>query len=98
MLCGLGHKISLEELKDFLDNDGRAFSLQKKMYITRAGAFTDQIFSFMPTQKEVEQKVFVPGDRCMPFVDLDALSYSLTFEFLGQELPEKLFDTVKTRS
>ncbi len=93
MLCGLGHKISLEELKDFLDNDGRAFSLQKKMYITRAGAFTDQIFSFMPTQKEVEQKVFVPGDRCMPFVDLDALSYSLTFEFLGQELPEKLFDT-----
>lgn len=93
MLCGLGHKISLEELIDFLDNDGRAFALQKRMYITRAGAFTNQVFSFMPTQREIEQKVFVPGDRCMPFVDFDALSYSLTFEFLGEELPQKLFET-----
>ncbi|MBO6218929.1 MAG: hypothetical protein J6N81_05090 [Treponema sp.] len=93
MLCGLGHKISLEELMDFLDNDGRAFALQKRMYITRAGAFTNQIFSFVPTQREVEQRVFVPGDRCMPFVDLDVLSYSFTFEFLGQELPKKKFNT-----
>ena len=93
MLCGLGHKITLRELTDFLDNDARAFALQKKMYITRAGSFTNQVFSFMPTQSEVEQKVFVPGDRCMPFVDLDALSFSLTFEFLGQALPKKNFDT-----
>ena len=93
MLCGLGHKISLDELMDFLDNDGRAFALQKRMYITRAGAFTDQVFSFVPTQREVEQKVFVPGDRCMPFVDFDMLSCSFTFEFLGQELPKKLFNT-----
>ena len=93
MLCGLGHKISLAELMDFLDDDVRAFALQKKMYITRAGAFMNQIFSFVPTQREVEQKVFVPGDRCMPFVDLDVLSYSLSFEFLGKELPKKIFST-----
>ena len=62
MLCGLGHKITLAELVDFLDNDPRAFALQKKMYITRAGAFTGQLFSFVPTQREVEQKVFVPCD------------------------------------
>ena len=93
MLCGLGHKITMRELVDFLDNDARAFALQKKMYITRSGAFTNQLFSFMPTQKEVEQRVFVPGDRCMPFVDLDVLSYSFTFEFSGQELPKKLFNT-----
>ena len=93
MLCGLGHKISLSELTDFLDNDCRAFALQKRMYITRAAAFTDQLFSFVPTQREIEQKLFVPGDRCIPFVDLDVLSYSLTFEFLGQELPKKLFST-----
>ncbi|QSI01400.1 hypothetical protein DYE50_02245 [Treponema ruminis] len=93
MLCGLGHKITLAELTDFLDNDVRAFALQKKMYITRAGAFTGQLFSFVPTQREVEQKVFVPGDRCMPFVDLDLLSFSLTFEFMGQTLPHKLFAT-----
>ena len=93
MLCGLGNKISLDELMDFLDNDGRAFALQKRMYLTRAGAFTNQIFSFVPTQREVEQKVFVPGDRCLPFVDFDTLSFSLTFEFLGQVLPKKLFHT-----
>ena len=93
MLCGLGHKITLEELTDFLDNDCRAFALQKRMYITRAAAFTDQIFSFVPTQREIEQKVFVPGDRCVPFVDFDVLSFSLTFEFMGQELPKKLFST-----
>ncbi len=93
MLCGLGHKITLNELIDFLDNDGRAFALQKRMYITRAAAFTNQVFSFVPTQREIEQRVFVPGDRCMPFVDFDVLSFSLTFEFLGQELPKKLFAT-----
>jgi hypothetical protein len=93
MLCGLGHKITLPELVEFLDNAPYAFSLQKKMYITRAGAFSDQLFSFVPTQREVEQKVFVPGDRCMPLVDFDALSYSFTFEFLGQALPKKLFAT-----
>ncbi len=93
MLCGLGHKISLEELVDFLDNDVRAFALQKRMYLTRSGAFTGQIFSFVPTQKEIEQKLFVPGDRCLPFVDFDILSFSLTFEFLGQELPKKIFST-----
>ena len=93
MLCGLGHKISLNELIDFLDNDCRAFALQNRMYITRAAAFSNQIFSFVPTQQEVEQKLFVPGDRCMPFVDFDVLSFSFTFEFLGQELPKKLFAT-----
>lgn len=93
MLCGLGHKITLGELTDFLDNDNRAFALQKRMYITRAAAFTDQIFSFVPTQCEIEQKVFVPGDRCIPFVDFDLLSFALTFEFMGQELPHKLFAT-----
>ncbi len=93
MLCGLGHKITLAELVDFLDNDGRAFSLQKRMYITRAASFTNQIFSFMPTKREIDQKLFVPGDRLMPFVDFDMLSYSLDFEFLGQKLPQKLFST-----
>ncbi|MBR0495700.1 MAG: hypothetical protein IJJ71_05970 [Treponema sp.] len=93
MLCGLGHKLTLSELKDFLDNDARVFALQRNMYITRTGAFTNQLFSFIPTQREVEQKVFVPGDRCIPFVDLDMLSFSLTFEFLGQELPKKEFAT-----
>lgn len=93
MLCGLGHKITLQELIEFLDEDGRAFALQDNMYVTRAGAFTNQIFSFMPSPREVEQKVFVPGDRCMPFVDFDQFSFSLNFEFLGESLPKKLFHT-----
>ena len=93
MLCGLGHKITINELREFLDNDIRVFALQKNMYITRAGAFTNQIFSFVPTQREVEQKVFIPGDRCMPFVDLDILSFSLSFEYMGKKLPNKLFST-----
>lgn len=93
MLCGLGHKITINELREFLDNDIRVFALQKNMYITRAGAFTNQLFSFVPTQREVEQKVFIPGDRCMPFVDLDILSFSLSFEYMGKKLPNKLFST-----
>lgn len=93
MLCGTGQKISLNELTEFLDNDSRAFALQKKMYLTRAGAFTNQLFSFAPTQKEIEQQVFVPGDRCMPFVDADLLSFGLHFEFLGQKLSPKIFNT-----
>ena len=93
MICGLGHQITIQELTDFLDSDPRCFALQKKMYITRSGAFTNQLFSFMPTRQEVEQKVFVPGDRLMPFADVEVLSYSFAYEFLGNILPKKVFKT-----
>lgn len=96
MLNALDCNFSLEELTDFLESDPRVFSLQKKMYITHAGAFTGKIFSITLTQKELENKVLIPGDRCVPFVDGEMLSSSLRFEFLGKRLGTKLLELDKS--
>lgn len=90
--------ISIEEIIFFLTNDRRVFALQKGLFITRAGAFINQFFSFTLTQMEIENKLFVPGDRFMPFVDNDMPSSTLIFEFLGQKLPKKIFEIDSTNA
>lgn len=95
MLNALGFDFTLDDLVDFLDNDPRIFALQKKMYITHAGAFTGKVFSIVLTPKELENKVLIPGDRCVPFVDSEMLPTSLKFEFLGKKLKTKLIELDK---
>lgn len=96
MLTALNYDFSLDEVTDFLDSDPNIFALQKRMYITRAGAFTGKIFSITLTQKELEKKVLVPGDRCIPFVDGEMFSFALNFEFLGKKLHKKLLEIDKS--
>ncbi len=92
-LNSLGFDVSTEEVSMFLSTDCRVFSLQRNMFITRAGAFLNQVFSFVPSQRELEQKLFIPGDRFMPFADSEIPSSTLRFEFLGHKLPTKIFNT-----
>ncbi len=93
ILKSLGYDIGTEDVLFFLTNDCRVFTLQKNMFLTRAGAFVNQVFSFVPSQRELEQKLFIPGDRFMPFADSEIPSSTLKFEFLGQRLPTKIFNT-----
>lgn len=88
-----GFKIKPDDISEILDADPRVFSLQKKQYLTRAGAFTGSFFSFVPMQQEIEQGVFVPGDRFIPFVNFDELSFSLNFRFKEKNLSKKPFKT-----
>lgn len=90
MLNALDYNLSIEEVEDFLDSDPHIFALQKKMYITHAGAFTGKIFSITLTKQEFDNKTLVVGDRCLPFVDGDMISSSLRFEFEGKKLKKKL--------
>ncbi len=85
-------KASLQELSEFFDNDERVFPLERKLYITRSGAFSGQLFSFAPTRQEIMQKCFVPGDRCIPFADPEILSVSLRFFYKNKLLPKKVFE------
>ena len=87
MLAGLGVKISSDEVMDYLEYEPMVFPLEKQLYITRAGAFTGQFFSIVPTAREIEAQVFVAGDRCIPFVDGELLSCALQFEYNGRMLP-----------
>ncbi len=90
ILRALDEKVSTEEVMEFLDNDERVFSLEGGHYLTHSGAFTGMFFSFVPTQQELDQKVFVPGDRCVPFVDGEMLSCNLKFFYKGKLLPKKI--------
>lgn len=89
MINAIGEDMSLSKLKNMLDSDPRTFKLSKRQYITRTGAFTGKVFCIVPTQKEIEEKVLIPGDRCIPFVDSEQFSFTLSFEYLGNMLKNK---------
>ncbi len=93
ILDALGQSFDKETIKDFLDMNDCVFCLENNLYITRAGAFTGMFFSFEPTQQELDQELFTPGDRCMPFVDDEMYVSSLKFEYNGKYLPKKIFNT-----
>ncbi len=86
----MGVKVSSQECLAFLEECPWVFALEGDAYVTRAGAFTGEIFSIRPTAKEFEQKMFVPGSRCIPFVDGEQLSSSLVFSIDGKRLPKKV--------
>ena len=88
--CGV--KSTLEECEAFLENDSNVFALANGMYATRACAFTNQYFSIRPRRKELDKGVFIVGHRCMPFVDPDILSCSITFVYKNHILSKKVIE------
>jgi hypothetical protein len=55
----VGIRASIKEVADYLESDPLVFPLEHKLYLTRAGAFTGQFFSFVPTPQEIAQQVIV---------------------------------------
>ncbi|MBQ9538704.1 MAG: hypothetical protein IJU95_05495, partial [Treponema sp.] len=68
---------------------GLVFILTGGFYISRAGAFTDELFSIKPTNFEFDSDILIQGDRCMPFVPPDIPSDDLIFIIDGQRLKRK---------
>ncbi len=93
ILRSFGEKFDKDEIVEFLDTDDRVFPLQGKYYLTRSAAFSGMFFSFIPTEQEIEQKLFVSGDRCIPFVDGEILSCCLKFIYKGKLLQKKVMKT-----
>lgn len=72
-------KIAKEELHAYLCMHPLVLSNQAGLYFTRAGFFTEKMFSFKPERFEVEQGVLICGHRCMPFVDPEMLPHEVSF-------------------
>ena len=92
VLTRLGVKTSVRDSTQYLESSQCVFPLKKRLYQTRAGAFTGACFSFKPTREELAKKVFVAGDRCLPFVDSDMLSNSLIFNYKGKQLKQRVIE------
>ncbi len=90
LFISLGYSITIDEIEDLLSLNPNVLELENEKYITYAGAFTGEIFSFVPTPAEVAQGVLVPGDRCMPFVEPDRISSTLKFYVNGKKIPYKV--------
>ena len=91
-LANVGIKAPVAECINYLESNPYVFPLQKKQYMTRAGAFTGSCFSFKPGKREVEQGIFIAGHRCLPFVDSEVLSDSLQFYYNGTRLRNKIVE------
>lgn len=87
-----GYRIPAVEIKNYLETNSRVFPLEKDFYITRAGAFTGELFSIKPSSSEFAKGVFIPGDRCMPFVDSELYSSDIEFYYEGQKLPSRAIE------
>lgn len=86
----LNCQISEEQAEDLISGSQYVFELEHGKYRTRAGAFTGRIFSVVLSEEECNQKCFLPGHRCMPFVDQEVMSYSLIFIWNNSVLPNKV--------
>lgn len=85
-----GIPATLDDTRDFLEGNPNVLALNNSRYITRAGAFSHEIFSILPTAREFEQGVFIPGSRCMPFVDSDRISSLFSFYAGDKKLGRKV--------
>lgn len=86
----VGMKATLEDAQAFLESSPNVLELANGNYLTRAAAFTGEIFSIIPTAAEIEQGVLVPGDRCIPFVESERIPSSLNFYLNGRKIPKKI--------
>lgn len=90
-----GIKLPSRDVEAFVLSSPLVFTLQNGLYMTRAGAFTNELFSIKPTAVEFEKGVLIPGHRLIPFVDIEMVSATLGFVINNEEIPKKIaeFDT-----
>lgn len=78
-----------EDILGCIGDSGLVFFLMDGNFISRAGAFTGELFSIKPTSFEFDSDVMILGDRCIPFVAPDIPSDELTFVINGVNLKRK---------
>ncbi len=85
----VGLKCTEKDCEHILSSNPLVFSLKNKEYVTRAGVFTNELFSIKPTPMEYEKGVVLVGSRCMPFVDSNLIASALDFYIDGRKIPKK---------
>lgn len=86
-LADLKIKCTEDDIKSILYDNDFIFVLQDEMFISRAGAFTNRIFSFKPTLEEFQAGAFVPGHRFMPFLSPGEYPYNAKLIFNNISVP-----------
>lgn len=89
IFISLGVRARPQEVREFLESSPYVFALEKDMFITRAGAFTGRLFSIKPTSKEIDRKIVIIGDRCVPFLNREIAPCGISFFCNGKRLQLK---------
>lgn len=89
-VCSMGFSLSTSDLKDALEANPNILHMENDLYITKAGAFSGEIFSILPTSEEFENGVLVCGDRCVPFLDSERSGGFYSFYINGKKIPSKV--------
>lgn len=75
----LDYKISFEEAEEILSSSSSLFELEDDLYVTKSSVFTGKYFTVLLTKEEIANKCFLPGHRCVPFVDQERVVSSINF-------------------
>ena len=90
-----GNKISIKLIREWLKNDPNVFQLDTDLYVTKAGCFTGREFGIKPSKYEIEHKILIIGDRCVPFVDGDIMPHEIKFIY-GKKDIKKIVKELQT--
>lgn len=86
-----------KDVKNFLQAIRLSFyDSATKMFVSRAGLFTNRYFSIAPTKFEIQAGIMIIGHRCMPFCDPEVLPQEINFVLASADDTEK--NELSTRS
>ena len=89
-LASVGLKEKKSDVVAFLNACPLTFPLNGNIYISKAGVFTNALFSIKPSKMELQQGFLLPGHRCIPFVDSEIPSGMIDFVYNDKILPHKV--------
>lgn len=88
-LSCVGCEISTEEANNYIESSSCVIKLEGSYFITHAGLFSNKFFSVVLTKEEISNKCFLPGHRCIPFVDQEVYPHYYSFVYNGEFLNYK---------
>lgn len=84
--------LSREALRESLLEYAFVFTMENDMFIGRAGVFTGQPFCILPQKYELDNRVLIPGHRCVPFIQPDTNPDTIVFTYDGSPLPKRIIE------
>jgi hypothetical protein len=75
------------EITTLINSKNIAFQMEDKRWISRRGCFESARFAVAPSRLELQNGIFIPGHRCVPFANPALLPHEYVFTWQGSRVP-----------
>jgi hypothetical protein len=75
------------EIAALINSRNIAFKLSKDSWVSRRGCFESLEFVITPSRLEIQNGIFIPGHRCVPFANPAIMPHEFKFYWKGRPVP-----------